>query len=172
MTRTYNQMYRRDKYSQHSSITWPVWQNGLVFVYRLSGSGCDSRCSHLKFRFRACFEQGVPWHSGNYGVWIHSETRAWHDKNIQSSHIVFLIKKRRSADAQYWIVTLSNWKKQPLEVFYKNAVLTNFEIFRRKTLKFLRTPTFEEHLRISELSLRSDRLELCFWIAFKTISTQ
>ena len=44
----------------------------------------ESRCSHLNFRFRACFEQGVPWHSGNYRVWIHSETRTWHDKNIQS----------------------------------------------------------------------------------------
>ena len=36
------------------------------------------------FRFRACFEQGVPWHSGNYRVWIHPEMRTWHDKNIQS----------------------------------------------------------------------------------------
>ena len=34
-------------------------------------------------RFRACFEQGVPWHSANFRVWIHSETRMWHDKNIQ-----------------------------------------------------------------------------------------
>ena len=43
----------------------------------------ESSCSHLNFRFRACFEQGVPWHSGNYRVWIHSETRTWHNKNIQ-----------------------------------------------------------------------------------------
>ena len=28
-------------------------------------------------------ECGVPWHSGNYRVWIHSETHTWHDKNIQ-----------------------------------------------------------------------------------------
>ena len=54
-----------------------------MFVYELSGFGFESSCSHLNFRFRACFEQGVPWHSGNYGVWIHSETRTWHDKNIQ-----------------------------------------------------------------------------------------
>ena len=40
-------------------------------------------CSHLTFIFCACFEQGVPWHSSNYGVWIHSETHVWHDKNIQ-----------------------------------------------------------------------------------------
>ena len=36
------------------------------------------------FRFGACFEQGVLWYSGNYRVWIHSETCTWHDKNIQS----------------------------------------------------------------------------------------
>ena len=45
--------------------------------------GFESSCSHLNFRFCACFEQGVLWHSGNYSVWIHSETRTWHDKNIQ-----------------------------------------------------------------------------------------
>ena len=28
MTRTYNQMYRTDKYSEHSSVIWPVWPNG------------------------------------------------------------------------------------------------------------------------------------------------
>ena len=29
----------------------------------------------LNFKFRACFEQGVAWHSGNYRVWIHTERR-------------------------------------------------------------------------------------------------
>ena len=42
-------------------------------------------CSHLNFRYRACFEQGAPWHSGNYRVWIHPETRTCHNKNIQSN---------------------------------------------------------------------------------------
>ena len=62
---------------------WPVCQTGWVFVCELSGSGFKSSCNHLNFRFRTCFEQGVPWHSGNYRVWIHCETRTWHDKNIQ-----------------------------------------------------------------------------------------
>ena len=84
MIKRYNQMHRTDKYSQHSSIIWPVWLNGWVFVYELSGSGFESRCSHLTFRYGACFEQGVPWHSGNCRVWIHSQTRTWHDKKIQS----------------------------------------------------------------------------------------
>ena len=83
MIKTYNQMHRTDKYSQLSSIIWPVWLNGWVFVYELSGCGFESRCSHLIFRYGACFEQGVPWHSGNCRVWIHSQTRTWHDKNIQ-----------------------------------------------------------------------------------------
>ena len=33
-----------------------------------SGFGFESRCSHLNFRYRSCFEQGVPWHSSNYRV--------------------------------------------------------------------------------------------------------
>ena len=32
MTRTYSQMHRTDKYSEHSSIIWPVRPNGWVFV--------------------------------------------------------------------------------------------------------------------------------------------
>ena len=91
MIKTYSQMHRTDKYSQHSSIIWPAWLNGWVFVYELSGCGFESSCSHFTFRFRACFEQGVPWHSGNYRMWIHSETRTWHDKNIQSKILCLLM---------------------------------------------------------------------------------
>ena len=65
----YSQMHRKDKYSQQSSIIWPVWQNILVFVYELSGCGFETRCCHLNFRYGTCFEHGVPWHSGKlYGV--------------------------------------------------------------------------------------------------------
>ena len=61
-----------------------------VFVFELSGAGFESSCSHFNFRFRACFEQGVPWHSGNYRGWIHSDTCTWHDKNIQSLDLLCL----------------------------------------------------------------------------------
>ena len=86
MARTYSQMLRTDKYSEHSSIIWPVWSNCWVFVYELSGSGLESSSSHFSFRFRACFEQGVPYIQTTIecGLWIHSETCTWHDKNIQS----------------------------------------------------------------------------------------
>ena len=46
----------------------PVWLNGWVFVYELSGWGFQSHCGHSNFRYGACFEQGVPWHSGIYRV--------------------------------------------------------------------------------------------------------
>ena len=85
MIRIYSQMHRTSKYSQHSPIIWPVWPNDWVFFYKLSGCGFESSCSHLNFRYTTCFEQGVPWHSANYRVWSHSETRTWHDRNIQSN---------------------------------------------------------------------------------------
>ena len=82
--RRYCQIYRTDKYSEHTYIIWPVWRIGWVFVYELNGLLFESSRSHLIFRFRACFKQGVPWDSGNYRVWIYSERRTWHDKNIQA----------------------------------------------------------------------------------------
>ena len=84
MIRTYSQMHRTDKYSQRSTIIWPIWLNGLVFVYELCDCGFESRCSHLNFRYRVCFEKEVPWDSGNCRVWVHPETYTLHDKNIQS----------------------------------------------------------------------------------------
>ena len=41
---TYSHMQRPDKYSQHSSIIWPVWLNGSVFVYEPRGCGFESCC--------------------------------------------------------------------------------------------------------------------------------
>ena len=43
-----SKMHRTDKHSQHSSIIWPVWLNGWVFVYELSGCGYESSCYHLR----------------------------------------------------------------------------------------------------------------------------
>ena len=76
-------MLQKSKFNQLQLDSNPVWPNGWVFIYELSGYGFESNCSHLNVRFCACFKQGVPWHPGNYRVWRHSETRTWHDKNIQ-----------------------------------------------------------------------------------------
>ena len=76
-------MYLSGKYSQHSSIIWPVWLKGWLFVDKLSGCGFESRCCHLNFRYSACFKQGVPWHSRKLESEIHSdETLKSHDDNI------------------------------------------------------------------------------------------
>ena len=72
----------RYKYSQRSSIIWPVWLNGWVF---------ESSSSHLNFRFCPCFEQGFSWHSGNYRVWIRSETHTWFDSFHLFIYLFFII---------------------------------------------------------------------------------
>ena len=59
MIRTYNQMHCTDMYSQHGSIIWPVWLNGWVFVYIVSGCEFEYCCIHLNFRHQACFKQRV-----------------------------------------------------------------------------------------------------------------
>ena len=78
--------------SKFSVFPRPVWLNGCEFVYEISRWGFESSYSHLNFGFCTSFEQGVPWHSGNYRVWIHSKTRSWHDEDIQLKTI--LIKKK------------------------------------------------------------------------------
>ena len=111
MTRTYSQIYRADKYSERWSIIWSVWPNGGVFVYELSGSGFEFSCSHLNFRFRACFEQGVPWRSSNHRVWIHFERRTWHEKNRQWN-----CPCRKVLRAQFnHLVSLAKWLSVPLQ---------------------------------------------------------
>ena len=101
-----------------------------MFVYELSGSGFESSCSHLNFRFRACFEQGVPWHSDNCRVWIHSETRTWHEKNIQSiwdsnmrisvwkkSIFYYFISSQyeiQRSPCSYWYLRVKVWKGESL----------------------------------------------------------
>ena len=75
-TRTHDHLTRKRTF-------YPVWLNDWVFVYELSGCGFESSCSYLNFKFRACFKQGVPWHSCDFRVWIHFETRTCHNKNIK-----------------------------------------------------------------------------------------
>ena len=101
--------------------------SSLLSVYELSGCGFESRCSHLNFRYRACFEQGIPWHLGNYRVWIPSEIHRRHNKNIQSIFLTF-------------ICLLDQTTKQPLSnlVAYKtkiNVLWFHSKIFTSRTCK-------------------------------------
>ena len=68
---TYSQIHHTDQYSQHSSVIRLVWLNVLVFVYKRSSCGFESRCCHLNFKYHTCFEQRVRWHSGNYRVFYY-----------------------------------------------------------------------------------------------------
>ena len=138
MIGTYSQMHHTEKYWQHSSIIWPVWLNGWVFVYELSGCVIVSCCNLLNFRYCACFEQGVSWHSGIYRVWIHSQTRAWLDRNIQSNasyrkvlttqlnHLASLTKwlSVRLRAKWLWVrVLLESFKLQILRLFWAKNYL-------------------------------------------------
>ena len=89
--RTHNHLVHKRTLNHLAKLASLV--NGWVFVCELSGCGFECSSSHLNFRFCACFVQGVSWHSGNYRAWIHSETRTWHNKNIQSVEIVDLSNK-------------------------------------------------------------------------------
>ena len=66
MIKTYN----------HITIFLPLWLRGDLFVDELNGCGFESSVIQSYFRFRVCFEQGIPWHSDNYRVWISSESHA------------------------------------------------------------------------------------------------
>ena len=94
-----------DKYSEHSSVIRSVQPNGWVLVSELIGSGFGWSCSHLSFTLRTCSEQGVPRHLGNYRVYIHSETRLWHNKNILSIELYRWIIRTQLIH----LVSLAKW---------------------------------------------------------------
>ena len=52
---------------------WPFWRffgyfYNSVFHYELGCWGFHSHWSHLNFWYCACFNHGVSWYSGNFGV--------------------------------------------------------------------------------------------------------
>ena len=77
-----------------------------MFVYKLSDWGFEFRYSHLNFRYHACFEQGVPWHSGNYRVWIHCETRSDMITTYTQMHCADNYSQHGSI---IWSVWLNGW---------------------------------------------------------------
>ena len=51
----YIQMHYSDKYSQRSSIIWPVWLNSWVLVYEPSGNEFEFRCCQYFLSLGASF---------------------------------------------------------------------------------------------------------------------
>ena len=79
MIKTYSQLYRTDKYSQHNSIIWSVWEDGWVFVYKRSCCRFQSHCSHLSLFVKQKFSQVL------------------HDKKIQRNTEAYFWSCRTSA---------------------------------------------------------------------------
>ena len=103
--------------TNNTTIVWSVWLNGWVFIYELNGCAFEFSCSHLIFRIRACFEQGFPWHSGNYRDWIHFETLTWHDSNIQSKYF------------SLGLILIKLQSRYPFKIFFYQDIIFNFSVF-------------------------------------------
>ena len=81
-------------------------------------------------RHRACLEQGVPWHSGNYRVWIHSKTRMWHDKNVQPKVIIF----SRTFGPNFQQILYHIWTQKSVpSIFFQRSVLTYHKLSHKTT---------------------------------------
>ena len=111
MTRTYSQIHRIDKHSEHNSIIWLVWPHDWVFVYQLSGSGFESSCSHLK----------IPWWSSN--IYFFLDYRfVWRQR--------FLKKFDRLLHKNVPV-----FSDNDLFIFYSNNWLSFESLFSIKTVK-------------------------------------
>ena len=89
---------------------------------------------HLNFRYRACCEEGFPWHSGNYRVYIYSEMRTWHDNNIQGLHFPGAIQIVTTVI--YYCYCLMAYGKWRLIIWYRMINIT-FYFSAWKCLKLL-----------------------------------
>ena len=92
------------------SIIWSVWFIRWVFVYELSSCEFESCCCHLIFRYRACLEQHVSWHSGKYRVKIHSEARTWHDNSTQWQRSLPMGQKFTNCRVLFLLQSTLNYK--------------------------------------------------------------
>ena len=101
-----------------SCFLWPVSLNGWVFVYELSACGFESSCSCLNFRFPACFEQGVPRHSGNCRVWFTLK----HDMTRTHSQV-----HRTDKNSQHSSIILASLSNMVFQVFMKLCAAENYQ---------------------------------------------
>ena len=75
------------------------------------GCGFGSRCIHLNFRYRTCFEQGVPWNSGHHRVEIHSK-RIYDTINAHTGNVLFSLLVKPSRKILTITVCLSHSNKR------------------------------------------------------------
>ena len=99
--KTTQSMHHSDKFSLYSSVIWLFWLNSWVFVFKVSGGRFEFRCSHLSFRYRACFKQGIPWYSANCRVQIYFKLA----RSIKKTRSMY----RRDKFSQYSSIIWSDW---------------------------------------------------------------
>ena len=89
--RTHNHLVRKRTLNHLAKLA--KWLSCVVIIYLYGAFDCMLSSCHVQIRVPLLslklqiFEQEVPWHSGNYRMQYHSETRTWHDNNIQSNTI-------------------------------------------------------------------------------------
>ena len=132
-------MHRTDKYSQHSSVIWPVWLNGCVFVYELSGCGFKSRCSH------SILELFGDHLEGNTRVMFHGkhvDTKCTVSSIIRGNHtgifIILLENAQKFLESNLWFDTELDYdnsrnyvdiSKLSKELDYAKAYARNLRIY-------------------------------------------
>ena len=88
---------------------------------------------------RTCFRVNphsiVAWMSRNYRVWIHSETRKWHDKNIQS-HLSDFHKMTVA------VMKASFQKMKPKIITYRNYKLFSNKLYKEDLVFELSNESF------------------------------
>ena len=93
-------------------------------------------------------EQDVPWHSSNYRVWIHSETRTWHNENIQCpfwltylliySSVINLSLKNGISNSQIGLSVNSFSFLQKKSCFYRNSALNLYPLHLTVSFHFIK----------------------------------
>ena len=139
-------MHHTDKFSQYSSIIWPVWLNDWVFIYELSGCGFNSCYSHsilsslrfwekesfllktykqLLFHMKAgvlyeihhCMIYFGFWYSGLFGI-ITLPLYSIASRNIVHAGIRQGVLKQNGRPCMVWVPKLGLSKKNFLNQFF------------------------------------------------------
>ena len=182
-TRTYNHLVRKGTLSHLANLTkWlgcvvstysvqciSLYDNIIcyywVLVYELSGCVFESRCSHLNFRYWACFEHGFPWYSGKYRMWIHSEMRTWHDNNIKPLPSKHLSWWRRIEDV-FRLRLQKTFSRRLQDVLSRGKYSSNSYVFTRRLQDGFKT-SWSRPRRLQDIFKNYSR---CFEYIFKTSS--
>ena len=90
--RYYDRLYQILFEGQLKSLQWLQLDSNphpLGWEFESSCSRFECSCSYLNFRFRACFEQGVPWHSGKYREYKNIKLKSFQLEDQNENRLIF-----------------------------------------------------------------------------------